>query len=65
VCVYALQNFDENKLYASEVLDMLVNSDTAIQTRLGDAPGLEGVDQLLQACAQYRYAALHTTAEIV
>jgi hypothetical protein len=54
ICLFTLQNFDENKLYASEVLGMLVNSDSAIQARLGDAPSLEGVDQLLQACAQYR-----------
>lgn len=48
------KNFDENKLYASEILSVLLNSDTLIQRRVGDMAGLQGMDQLLQACAQYR-----------
>ncbi|KAG5177688.1 Catenin-beta-like protein [Tribonema minus] len=48
------KTFDDNKLYASELLNMLANSDTAIQRRLGDVGGVDGVDQLLQACAPYR-----------
>ncbi len=58
--------FDANKLYASELLGVLVNSDSGIQSELGklrssskrgndsdeDVEG--GIDLILRACAIYR-----------
>ncbi len=57
--------FDANKLYASELLGVLVNSDNGVQSQLGklcssrrgndsneDEEG--GIDLILRACAIYR-----------
>ncbi|CAM9463938.1 unnamed protein product [Chrysoparadoxa australica] len=52
-----IKAFDDNKLYASEVLSILVNMDTGIQKMLGDVGGgVDGVDMLLRAAAVYRRA---------
>lgn len=45
------RDFDSNKLYASEVLAVLVQGNVANQTRLGEA---NGVDLLLTCVAQYK-----------
>lgn len=34
-----VKKFDENKLYCSEILSMLVNGDTDVQRRLGTLQG--------------------------
>lgn len=36
----AVKKFDENKLYCSEILAMLVNGDTDVQRRLGTLQGM-------------------------
>ncbi|CBJ28776.1 conserved unknown protein [Ectocarpus siliculosus] len=49
-----VKKFDENKLYCSEILAMLVNGDTDVQKRLGLLQGMDGIDRLLQIVAYYR-----------
>ncbi|CAM9638437.1 unnamed protein product [Ectocarpus fasciculatus] len=49
-----VKKFDENKLYCSEILAMLVNGDTDVQKRLGTLQGMDGIDRLLQIVAYYR-----------
>ncbi|CAN0444704.1 unnamed protein product [Ascophyllum nodosum] len=49
-----VKKFDENKLYCSEILAMLVNGDTDVQRRLGTLQGMDGIDRLLQIVAYYR-----------
>jgi beta-catenin-like protein 1 len=45
------KKFDSNKLYASELLSILLQDNAAL---LGDVGGMDGVDELLQAAAHYR-----------
>ena len=49
-----VKKFDANKLYASEVLSILLTSDTDNQRRLGTLSGMDGLDTLLQVVAHYR-----------
>mmetsp|Transcript_23593 Transcript_23593/g.69028 ORF Transcript_23593/g.69028 Transcript_23593/m.69028 type:complete len:651 (-) Transcript_23593:125-2077(-) len=49
-----VRKFDGNKLYASEILSILVQADTKNAQRLGDLSGTDGVDLLLQALSYYR-----------
>ncbi|CAM9800362.1 unnamed protein product, partial [Choristocarpus tenellus] len=50
----SVKKFDENKLYCSEILAMLVNGDSDVQRRLGTLQGMDGIDMLLQVVAYYR-----------
>ena len=49
-----MRKFDANKLYASEVLSILLQSDTENARRLGELQGMDGIDMLLQAVSYYR-----------
>jgi len=49
-----VKQFDANKLFASELLCVLLQADTDNQRRLGNLTGMDGMDALLQAVAHYR-----------
>jgi len=40
--------FDQNKLYCSEILSILLQADPINQKRVGAVPGTDGIDCLLQ-----------------
>ncbi len=46
--------FDDNKLYASEILSIILQSSAENSRRLATLDGLDGVDALLQCIAIYR-----------
>ncbi|CAM9534401.1 unnamed protein product, partial [Heterosigma akashiwo] len=48
------RKFDNNKLYASELLSILLQADPEIPKRLGELQDPDGVEGLLQAVAPYR-----------
>jgi len=45
------RKFDRNKLYASEILSILIQDSDANRKKLGE---LDGINRLLGACAQYK-----------
>ena len=56
-----LRQYDENKLYASEILAILLQDHTPNQSLLGDG---DGIDILLQSLAYYKRRDPHSSDEI-
>ena len=49
-----MRKFDANKLYASEILAILMQSEPENVVRLSNLSGMDGVDMLLQVIAYYK-----------
>ena len=53
-CTPQVRKFDANKLYASEILAILMQSEPENVVRLSNLSGMDGVDMLLQVIAYYK-----------
>jgi beta-catenin-like protein 1 len=59
-----VKNFDQNKLYCSELLSMLLQKAPAVSKRLANVAGVDdGLDALLQIVSQYRKREPDTSEE--